>query len=474
MSPRHGREPSRKGPRRARTSTPTTVVSASGVDTASVLSPTPSSGQASPQVGSDHPAAAAATATRAPSPDSIMPGSAPVSRAERRARAKQQQQRRNLRVGAVVAAVVVLVGAVFVLLHRGGGADTPGNATGRTQTILAMTVSPMHSTALVSAMLATDPHDDSGAVVLMPSRLLLDAAGAGTVFFGDTPTLGKNAPAESLSNALGVTVDGSWSLTPSGLAALVDDVGGVDVTVDRDIVVRQPNGDRVVLLTAGPQHLKGSSAAVYATYLAPGEPEEARLARFNEVLQQVLGGLPTQAADVSPLVQHLGGDSQATVSDAALSAFLASLAKATQADGTLFQNLPVKSLETGGGPPAYSLDAVGAAALVDGALAASKPTDAAAQNVRVLVQNGVGTPGLGEQAYQKLHAAGFTFIPGGNANHFGSQKTVVLIPDGSSESIQTGQSVAKALGVPAGSVMIDDQGQTVADIVVILGQDFKP
>jgi len=51
---------------------------------------------------------------------------------------------------------------------------------------------------------------------------------------------------------------------------------------------------------------------------------------------------------------------------------------------------------------------------------------------------------------------------------------VVLIPDGSSESIQTGQSVAKALGVPAGSVMIDDQGQTVADIVVILGQDFKP
>ena len=403
-----------------------------------------------------------------------MPGMAAPTRAERRAQAKQEQQRRTLRVVAAIVGAVLLAAMLFVVIHGRGGSGAPSGPAGRTQQTLAMTVAPLHTMSVASALLGTDPTDNSGAVVLLPSRWLLDAAGAGSVFYGETPTLGKNVPAESLSNSLGITVDGSWSLTPSGLAALVDDVGGVDVNVRTNVVVRKPDGSRHVLLAPGPQHLAGPAAAVYALYLGPGEPEAARLARFDEVLQGVLGGLPTDASEVEPLVQHLGSTSQATVPDSRLSGFLASLAKATQGDNTLFQVLPTRAVDTGGGNPAYLLDSTAAAALIDGSFAGSKPPASAAQPVRVLVQNGVGTPGLGESAYQKLHHAGFSFIPGGNANHFGYAKTLILIPDGSSEWIQQGQAVAHALGVPTNGIRINSQGLTVADIVVILGKDYHP
>jgi len=37
-----------------------------------------------------------------------------------------------------------------------------------------------------------------------------------------------------------------------------------------------------------------------------------------------------------------------------------------------------------------------------------------------------------------------------------------------------GVRVAKSLGLPSGSIEINPRGQTVADVIVILGRDFKP
>lgn len=482
MSPQHGRPSSRKTPRRARQSRANDAGVAPGAGTlaASTVSSSVATQPAAPSGSPTFPAAnlgggqlPPSALTASPQAESIVPGMAPT-RAQRRTQAKQDKQRRGLKVAAIAAAVVLLVGAVFFLLVRNGGSKSPGGSAGRTQQTLALTVGPLHAVSVASALLGTDPSDNTGAIVLLPSRWLLDAAGAGTVFFGQTPTLGKNVPAESLTNSLGITVDGSWSLTPAGLAALVDDVGGVDVTVDTHVIVRKPNGTRDVLLSPGQQHLSGAEAAVYALYLGPREPEARRLARFDQVFVAVLSGLPTSTSEVAPLVEHLGATSLATVPDASLSGFLASLAKATQAQNTLSQTLPTHAVDTGGGTPSYLLDQTGAAEMIDGSFAGSKPSDTAAKQVRVLVQNGVGTPGLGESAYQKLHRAGFAFLPGGNANHFGYPKTIVLIPDGSSQWITQGQQVAKALGVPNTSVKINDQGLTVADIVVILGKDYHP
>jgi hypothetical protein len=486
VSPQHARPSGRKPPRRARGRreapppvTPPIAGPAAPVATMDVPSAgttvTPQSGSlpASPTVGVTPPSAPVTPVVPPRAADPMTQTLTPT-RAQRRAEADQARRRRTLQILAGVAAAIVFLGAVVLLVTRGGGSTPPPAATGRTQKTLAMGVSPLHTSSVVSALLGTDPTQNTGATVLLPSRLLVDAAGAGTVFYGQTASLGKNVPAESLTSTLDVTVDGTWSLTPSGLATLVDDVGGVDVTVNATVTVRNPNGSRTVLLSPGPQKLQGKAAAAYALYLAPKEPELSRLARFNAVWQGVLLGLPTSSAEVSPLVDALGGKSLATVSDASLSTFLASLAKATQAQNTTTQVLPTKSLDLSGGQTSYLVDQEKAGALIDSAFAGSKPVDTGVAQVRVLVQNGVGTPGLGAAAFRQLHKAGFAFVPGGNANHFGYKKTVVLIPDGSSNWIAEGQKVAKTLGVPQSAVMINPQGLTVADIVVILGGDYEP
>jgi hypothetical protein len=486
VSPQHARPSGRKSPRRARPrrgEPPSTATSATPTTPATPVATldVPSSGTTVTPHSSPRPTnlsspttsvtavAVAPIRTADPMTQTLTP-----TRAQRRAEAEEARRRRMLQILAGVAAAIVFLGAVVLLVTRGGGSPPPQAPAGRTQKTLALGVAPLHAEAVVSALLGTDPTQNTGATVLLPGRLLVDAAGAGTVFISQTGTLGKNAPAEALTNSLSVTVDGTWSLTPSGLATLVDDVGGVEVNVNAQVTVPNANGSRTVVLSPGPQKLDGQAAATYALYLAPQEPELSRLARFNQVWQGVLLGLPTSPAEVTPLVANLGVRSLATVSDASLSTFLASMAKATQAQNTTSQVLPVTSMDLGGGATSYLVDQQKASAVIDTVFANSKPADTGVTQVRVLVQNGVGTPGLGAEAFRQLHQAGFAFVPGGNANHFGYKKTVVLIPDGSTNWIAQGQKVAKTLGVPSSAVMINPQGLTVADIVVILGADYKP
>ena len=74
----------------------------------------------------------------------------------------------------------------------------------------------------------------------------------------------------------------------------------------------------------------------------------------------------------------------------------------------------------------------------------------------------------------KLVVAGITYVSGGNAGHFGYAHSLVLVPTGAWDAgVKQGQAVARALGLPSSDVALTDQGQTIADVVVILGADFK-
>jgi hypothetical protein len=66
------------------------------------------------------------------------------------------------------------------------------------------------------------------------------------------------------------------------------------------------------------------------------------------------------------------------------------------------------------------------------------------------------------------------YINGGNAELFDLPQTIVIVEDGSAESLTLGAEVAAALGVPITSVQVAEDGQNVADVVVILGADYEP
>jgi anionic cell wall polymer biosynthesis LytR-Cps2A-Psr (LCP) family protein len=371
---------------------------------------------------------------------------------------------------------LALVAVGIWLLLRGDGSSGPIASTKPpTQHTTLVQLTGADGTASASALVGTTAANHTAAAVLVPSRLIVDVAGSGDVPFGETTTLGDpTAPAAALTDLLGVRVKDTWTLTPDGLTKLVDAVGGVQAAVDVDVVTTDAKGNQTVVVRAGNQLLKGHAAAAYAGYLGDGEPEQARLARFDEVLTGLAAKLPADQAGVTTALTAAGAGSTSTLDPVQLAARLAVLRSAATKDALVSDVLPVTELDTGGTDVSYGLDTGQAAAMMRSNFSGSLLKDANGDTVRVAVENGLGTPGLIEKARTKLVDKGFRFVNGGNASPFNNDPSSVQVADGTDKSLARGREVAAALGLPASSVVPVDRGQTVADVIVILGKDFKP
>jgi hypothetical protein len=88
---------------------------------------------------------------------------------------------------------------------------------------------------------------------------------------------------------------------------------------------------------------------------------------------------------------------------------------------------------------------------------------------RVIVYNGVGTPGVAGVAAQQLIRKGFQVVDSGNADVFTHKQTLILLYHGSQADAQA---VRSALG--AGQIMAQSQPQQVTDIIVVIGADYRP
>ena len=207
--------------------------------------------------------------------------------------------------GVVVAVAAVVVG----LLVTTGGGKKPRSWPPVRRTAVRSTPScsrshlpaPPRSRASCSP---TTAHGQ-GQFVLVPSDILTEVAGRGAMQLGQAATFGVTVPAETLSDMIDVTIDGSWLLTPTALGALVDHLGGITVDVSTDVTV---NG-QVVLSAGAGQHLGGSQASALATYIAADEPSGARLARFESVMVAIMAKLGPDTAAVDATLAALGAGS---------------------------------------------------------------------------------------------------------------------------------------------------------------------
>jgi anionic cell wall polymer biosynthesis LytR-Cps2A-Psr (LCP) family protein len=409
-----------------------------------------------------------------------LTGSTIIARRDRQAerKARQAATRRRLLVGGVVVVTLLLIAGVVAVVNSSKGHKVPvvtAPPTPHQSTLLVQVAGP-DGTAVSNALVGVTKSTGDSAALLIPAGLLVDDASSGNMPFGETLTLpSKTAPRDALTDLLGVRVSNSWVLTQAGLAALVDKVGGVQATVDVDVLAKNAKGEQAIVVRAGSQRLSGAQAAAYATYLADGEPEAVRLARFNGVLDGVLRALPPTPSAIATDITGLASGSNSSLSSAQLASLLVVLRAAAVKEVLHYDTLQVKDIDTGDSVDTYGLDTTKANGQLQSMFALSLQKDVTGDTVRVLVENGVGTPDLVTAARVKLVKDGFQFITGGNAAELSSTDlSVVLIQDGSAKSMARGARVAKSLGLPSGSVALNPRGQTVADVIVILGADFKP
>jgi anionic cell wall polymer biosynthesis LytR-Cps2A-Psr (LCP) family protein len=424
-----------------------------------------------------------------PAPD-LPPGfgqQVPDSRAARRRAQEEasraQSHRTHFRLA--VLGIAVVVGIALLALAWNWWSGRPGDpqptpsasATGTaiTQPTLLLQVTAEEDIAVANSLLSVGGPLGRANMIGVPQNTLMDVATGGTLPFGQIARLpDPDGSADALSDAIGVNVDGTLKMDTAALSGLVDAVGGITADVDVDVLETAPDGTQTILVPAGPgQVLQGPAAAAFATYLGEGETEEARIARFTQVFRLAVGSLPADITQVETILAQLGASAESTVPFDQLAAFFVRLQADIAADDVVYRNLPVKPIDAGG-PAAYRVDNDAAAEMVSELLPEAVRTPGPNSKVRVLVQNGVGSPGLNAAARQLLVDASFTYVNGGNAPQFGQAATVIIVPDTTSESIAWGQQIAAALEVPESAVQVAIDGQSVADVIVVLGGDFVP
>ncbi|MDQ6875309.1 MAG: LCP family protein [Actinomycetota bacterium] len=395
-----------------------------------------------------------------------VPAAEPVARTSGRVAVKEGQRRRTrdrrrrrLRRTAVLGVLLIVLGGVaagYSVLHRdrnGRGYHLPVGPHLRTQRTLLFEVRDAHGAALCSAVLAHDPAQPRGAVVVVPSRVLTQLPGGGTQPFGDVLKRpdGPLAARQAVADLLGIRVDSSWVLDAPAFARLVDYLGG----------------------TAGAdpgQQLTGAQTLALLAPRGTGEDELARLPRVQQVLAAVLAKLPSSAEGVGRLADVLGTASQ--VSDAlVMTSLLDGLRTDFAARRVSVATLPVLAVNSGGAQT-FRLEIDGVTRLVGQALAGSALASHPSRGNRVLVINQAAASGTTQKVREKLVAAGFVVAGIRDQPPLDRPHTAVLVFDPASRT-RAGR-LAAALGVPEAPVQVVVRAQSIADLIVLVGRDASP
>ena len=313
----------------------------------------------------------------------------------------------------VFVAVLATAGTGVLLVVRERAHSEPAPTTPQATGLTLVTV--RTDDALLPAVVGSTGFGTTGALVIPPSAMVV-VPGQGESTVADALQLERRLAATAISNLLGVWIDDTATVEAAQVVAVTDETTGVEI-----------GGDV-------------TGRAEVSSML--GQPDPGGVAALHIVLK----ALATAGAswDPSDLTEAHNGDHVAD----ALSAVSGSNVVTLQTD------------EVGSGVFRSRPEQV-SRALVD---AFGGP---AAEATPVIVLNGNGVPGIGEQVAERLIPGGFRVAVSQNASEFDHPETLIVV--GSPDHVGLAERVRDLLGVGSVSVSV---GSGIAPVTVVVGEDF--
>jgi LytR cell envelope-related transcriptional attenuator len=341
----------------------------------------------------------------------------PVARRSRAGLARWGRFAAFLAVAAVVGAVAPRV--VPAVLP---GADDGGPPAGPPpdQHVVAWTVRLEEAPeATFVAILASEVKPP--VIVAVPADVTINVPGQGLGTVGEAAAGGDvGLVGVALENLVGVRMDGSVDSTTAELQAAVDALGTIEVA------------DQV---------MAGAQVVEYLTAQDPGALPDERFLRWQDVLEGIRDGVAANPAAVAGFPEPLRP-----------------ILAAGSPDPMALYALPVVDLGAGLLRP----DAKGLDQLVKDVF-----VPYAGDEVRIVVLNGVGRPGVGEEVARILVPEGYQLVATGNANTFEVKTTKIISL--SESDLSAAQRARDLLGV--GQVLMAEP-TGLADLQIVVGQDF--
>jgi hypothetical protein len=311
----------------------------------------------------------------------------------------------------------------------GGRRDAQGDAAaaGRAE-LLVLQVTGTEDPLI--ALIGTGRGDRAPSFFTMPFDLTMTVPGQGEATAAEVASLGGETIRVAVSNTFGLWADHFAVLDVDGLAAAVDRSGGVRVEVPGFYATDAGE------LGPGASDLSGEQvAALMAVRDEGGE------ARWAAVVQGLLRE-PVRPGE-EDLSQSSGLEGVRRVLRGSRGAGLALFPTVSVAGSVLVPLQP-------------DLDRQVARAFGSGI------------PVPVIVENGVGLPGLGEDVAALLLPEGYRVVVSQNAEPFGYERTKVVA--NGEAALADARRIREALGV--GRVGVSRVPSGIGDITIIVGEDF--
>ncbi len=361
---------------------------------------------------------------------SSMGPEVPRPRVSRLRRRKREHRRRSIEL--LVAIVVAAGGIAYAstqtdLIATAGGSPTP-SVTHRAPPgllVLSVTGAPKPLVAVIGTG-ASPP-----AAMGVPQGLSIEVPGAGELSTKGVATLPGPALQVAVSNLVGAWAQHYAVTDLVHLGAMVDRVGGLRLRLPEAVT----QGSAVL----GPGLVRMTGAQLAAFMGAPGADT---FTRWEILLTGLLTAPPSlQRADLT-----------ATDDLAGLQATL------DAAKGAQIETLPVQIATASIRVPKYgALDAL-----------MRERFGVTRAPVPVIVQNGVGTPGIGEAVARLLIPRGFRVTLSQNAQTF--DQTVTQIQALGTAFLADARRARAALGV--GRVRVSPVASGIGDVQIVVGKDF--
>jgi LytR cell envelope-related transcriptional attenuator/LytR_cpsA_psr family len=347
-----------------------------------------------------------------------------------RTRAAAYRRRR----AAVAAGGAFVVAAAVFGVTRLGGAPTadrerdPAARSGPSSELLALEVVGTEQPLL--ALVGTGGEGRPASFFTVPSELTMTVPGQGETTASQIASDAPETMRIALSNTFGVWADHYAVLGLDGIAAAVDRVDGIRVQVPGFYATSA--GD----LGPGASRLRGDQVAALLSVRTDGLE-----ARWAAVVQGLLRN--PMRLDRGDLVDTSGLGGVRRVLRGAAGAGLALFPTQVVAGNVVIPSQPALDQQ------------------VASAFGASLP-------VPVIVENGVGTPGLGEDVAALILPEGFRIALSRNAEPFGFERTRVVA--NGRAALADARRIVQALGV--GRVGVSQVPSGIGDITIIVGEDF--
>ena len=351
----------------------------------------------------------------------------------RRAARTRAATYRRRRAAVAAGGALVVAAAAFGVTRLGGAPaadrDHPAGAgSGASSELLALEVVGTEQPLL--ALVGTGSERRAPSFFTVPSELTMTVPGQGETTATQVASDAPETMRIAVSNTFGVWADHYAVVGLDGLAAAVDRAGGIRVQVPGFYATSA--GD----LGPGPSRLRGRQVVALLSLRAEGLE-----ARWAAVVQALLRD-PIRL-DRGDVVDTSGLGGVRRVLGGAAGAGLALFPTESVAGNVVIPSQPALDRQ------------------VASSFGASLP-------VPVIVENGVGAPGLGEDVAALILPEGFRVALSRNAEPFGFERTRVVA--NGHAALADARRIVEALGV--GRVGVSQVPSGIGDITIIVGEDF--